>query len=726
MVEILPDVYLELPDSEWPPASAVTPAGTGQVTSWSYDRELIGRTLPGQVRARSGLSIGDGRAEIVQPSSGKPMAPWAVGDRRIAVGGRADLYATDEGPGSDDRRFLGAWQVDPAQGSLLGGSATVQLIEAQYAGRTQPNLLPLYTAGPCEPAWVVAVLARQAGFHNVPPPVASCILAASLSGSLLPEVGGLSVTLPPSAAGWDRSTGPIGPVDLAPDALIGTNGAVMPAGTASWFVTLNVAGTVRLEFSGSTQAPAIELRPGGVLAVRNKLDAAWQTTTYTAGESDDWPNRVQVELQRTGSSGAWSSVRGRARSGPDAAWSSWATSSASSEQPLSSMKGVEINASTGSSLSALQITTSADPALWAAPTADIDPLGGTMIAPWLPGKMDAWTGAQEVCAAFCAASWVTNDRIWMTRGREYLAGAVATSGVVDVDTMVEDLNWSIDPDDVADRLVVTYNPVDVVNIDYTAPFAPVLWSSPDVVVVDPGQTVDVVADVETHGEGLQPWLPVWTSLPLFPPSSWSAFDNREGTGTHVADDALTVTHRQVSAGRTIITVRNNTSSTLYLVDANGAPCLILRSVKVSKQENQVVITKGLAEVDSINEVTVDLGRYVQTAADAQAIADYVWARVSTPSWKVSRTRVRLDWGHDIGQVVELAHPGSDLAVKALIAGAHMEGSDGSIEQFLDLVMLPPTWFDFDQAWAGRTWAAFDALWAGKTWPDFDADPTKTT
>jgi hypothetical protein len=720
--EVLPDVYLELPNSSWPPASAITPAGVAEVTAWSVDREIVGKVLPGQVRARSGLSIGSASATIRQPS-GKPMTPWGRGDRQIVTSGAANLYATDGDPLADERRNLGSWQVDPAQGSLLSPTVPVELIESQYAGRTQLHLLPPNDGDWCDPAWVVSVLAAQAGFHAVPPPVPSAVFAASMSGSLWPERGIINSYYSPSE--WSRATGPLTPVgglagiDFAPQA------DVLSIGGVSAFVTFNVLGTatVQLGYPLVETRPAIQIRPGGILAARATEAAPWVTVDYEAGLSPAHPLRVQVEVQRDGEPGAWTQFRARARSGPDAPWSPWATSNVASNHQTMNWLQLEVPAT--SAIAAMQISTDADPALWAPATADIDALGGKMTVPWLPGTMDAWTGIQEICATYCGATWIDNDGILKTRDRRYLAGNSAHVETLDIDTMVEDLGWSTDPADSADRLVVTYNPSDVERYAGDGEsFGPIIWEAPDVLELLPHQSIEVVADLEFYANAITQWLPVW-DLGAYTASSWSAFDNREGSGDHAADEALVITTRQISTGRMIITVRNTTAGTLYTVDGTGAPCLILRGYKVARQANQATITRGLADSEARNELTVDLGRYVQTPEDANTLADFIWARVSQPMWKATAVRVTLDWTRDIGRIVLLAHPDSDLQVKALVVGLHMTGVDGSVEQLLDLVILPPTWFDFDQAWAGETWAGFDGTWAGANWSAFDNDPLKT-
>jgi len=81
-----------------------------------------------------------------------------------------------------------------------------------------------------------------------------------------------------------------------------------------------------------------------------------------------------------------------------------------------------------------------------------------------------------------------------------------------------------------------------------------------------------------------------------------------------------------------------------------------------------------------------------------------------------------DWSRDLGDVVTLSHPRTGLDVKALVVKIGRDGEPGRVSERLDLVILPPTWTDFDAANAARTWDTWDAAWTGKTWNDFDRDP----
>lgn len=738
-VETLPTIWLRMDGSAWPPAQDGRPAGVVPVGDWSVERELVGSTLPGNVRARSGLSVGAASVTIAQMAV-RPLAPWATtDDRRVVTGRAADLYATYDGHDAIARIELGDWIVAPAAGGLLNPGVSVDLIERQYEGRRSPHQLPptpgrVVQGSLTEAAWAVTELAAQMGYHAVPPPVASCILAVPAQGTVtakrsdaLPDVDTL---VPAGPGGWDRSTGPLTARQFLQLKYLITNGEWLTASGQSIFLTVNYAGTVDFwsEFA-TTLGFGISLRPGSggnrVLAVRVNPGTAgtWATGDFATGADQVHPNRVQVEIQRTGSSSSMG-IRARARSSAEAAWSSWVTApDTTDDRPFNGLMIDTPDTSAADAFSALQVTTEADPALWSVPNADIDPLGVLVGAPWLPAATDAWTGVQEICAATLGAAWITRNKTLMVRDAAYLAGVDRAATPLDVGALAEDISWTVDPADTADRLTVTYQPM-----TYT-PFggaAPEIWRADNVLRVPAGKTVDIVVDFDGPvDDALNQWIPAWDPAAEIVGCVWSAFTNTNGAGAHASDDALSFTHRWVNSGRLVLSIRNLTGTDLFTVDALGQPCLILRTLYQLNQAESEVIELGLPEVEAVNPMSIDLGRHVQRDEDAQAIADFLWARVSTPAWRADSVRVKLDWTIDMGDVLDLTHARSGLRAKALVSKVAFDGSAGEIAQALDLVLLPPTWSDFDASWAGGTWADFDDAWAAGTWADFDRDPTTT-
>jgi hypothetical protein len=129
-------------------------------------------------------------------------------------------------------------------------------------------------------------------------------------------------------------------------------------------------------------------------------------------------------------------------------------------------------------------------------------------------------------------------------------------------------------------------------------------------------------------------------------------------------------------------------------------------------------------------IEIDLSHYVQSEEDANALADFIWGRVNQRSWRANTVTMVPDYRLDLGDVIEIQHTRTGVRSNALVAKVDLSGEPGQVMQKVDLVLIPPTWEDFDEAWANAlpssTWTTFDALWDDYTWVDFDKTPTATT
>ncbi|WP_028472960.1 hypothetical protein [Nocardioides alkalitolerans] len=722
------------------------PLGVRNVTSYDIEHELQGGTLTAATRARSGYSVGAASITIaVDPMS---KVPWSKGADRLRAGGDATLRA--ECPGLEPFP-LGAWVVAPVSGSLTKVGRTVTLREKQYAGRKVANLLPALADNDADPAWMIDTLARQCGFWSTPAPVESCVLSLPLNGAVWAEVG-KDAYPSTSPARWGALGGVVGPTGgpwgaeagFTPGSEWGsTQGftwrlsrALLHSGT-SLYVTGTFDGTASLRFPSSSVQ--VEIRADiGQVAVRGHSSQPWATTSYMPGLDPRHPQRVQLEIQRDGTvtdpmtdtnSGTFGPTRVRARSAHGTAWSPWAVDVSTRSDYIA--RSMWIEGPADATAGGVQCTLAADPALWAPVTADIDPLGGVVTAPWLPGDLDPWSGIQQVAEKWLAGVWPTRDGVLVGRDRHYLAGGTPVVETIDVGRRVEDLPWTIDPANAADRLEVTWSPPDVVETSYeTEVFeSPELWSADEAIRLNPGQVVERVVDLDRLGfiNEFSQWRPVWQSPHLTSPT-WDARFQRGGGGGQVPADALAISTRQVSAGRLIIRIRNQTNSVLWTVDAEGKPALVQRGYRRIDQAQQLIVERGASEHDALNTLTVDLGRHVQRRQDAEEIADFVWSRVQTPGYRVDNVRVVPDWTRHPGQVIYIAHGRSGLASKALVAKVHRTGEAGKARQHLDLVLLVPTWADFAAVWAGRTWHEFAGFWTGRAdneWSAFADDPLLT-
>lgn len=737
-IEVLPVVYAAFPDAAWPPPRPQTPAGVAAVASWHLERELVGSVLPGNVRARSGLSIGSAGFTLAQTEAGQPLTPWSADPtRRVTAGQPVDLYASHNGYGSEVRVDLGEWLVAPVQGSLVAAEVPVELLERQYRGRALDQALPVGRDS-VDPAWIVDTLARQVDHHSTPPAVASTIICAALAGGATPDVGLLGGAL---VDRWGRATGVLGTEGdaiviyawLAPNTVLGSGGGITPipgggsTGNNTNYLTVNVVGEVRFTF-GVGSGPEVEIHADdGEVWARANSSESWEVVEFEGGLDPIHTNRVQLEMvaeDTTGTIGDWT-FRVRARSSADATWSDAAVSPGM--EPGSAFPQVTFDVEEGSSVSAFQITSESDDALWATPTAEIHALGGRIPAPWLPPDKDVWSGIQQVCAVHLGACWVRRDKTLLLQNRDYLAGAFTAGEGFDVGQRVEDLGWTLDPSDSADRLEITYSPVDFVEDDGTG-LQPVVWAAQDAIELAPFETIEITVDVDFYAKvaPIPRWIGAWDTANLDEGSTWCTYSARDGdaSGDLGGYGALSISVRHVSGNRFVLRLTNNLDVTLYTVDADGKPCLILRAPVIAPQANSASVVRGAGLADAVRPLTVDLGKLVQRAEDAEAIADYVWSRVSSPMWKASSVRTRLEWDRDIGDIVQLVHERSGLGVKALVTKVALDGQAGEVAQTLDLVLLPITWGDFDAAWADAAWTDFDDTWSADAWLDFDTNPLR--
>lgn len=164
-IETLPEVFLSLSGSAWPPARGGVPQGTAEVASWSVTRQLTGGALPGQVRGATGHSIATGDVTFPQPE-GAPLSPWARGALSLGPGGKCTLYATHAGPGLAKGLRLGSFVVAPIAGSNTSNEVKLDLDEDSI--RLQKPFTFNWAYDPTnvtfDAAWVLEKVAASAGY----------------------------------------------------------------------------------------------------------------------------------------------------------------------------------------------------------------------------------------------------------------------------------------------------------------------------------------------------------------------------------------------------------------------------------------------------------------------------------------------------------------------------------------------------------------------------------
>lgn len=756
------------------PSIGISVAGTGWLTgaavgSWTLDRELVSSTIPGNIRERNGLSIGAASVNV------RPLVratPWStVAATKVESGLPATLYAQAS---DGTTKQLGAWVTDETDGSISSEAVDVDLLEASFVGRDLPQTLPAYEHPPfdpempVDPVWTIARLLEQAGFPSVPRPnPATTLLAIPMDGaihaSMQPPSGGNYTTSGLVQDGW-QNLGADGPIAGGSGSWVRAIATASAGGTPTIsrlrsgqpiYFTLDVVGTVHiLDFA---QEFLLEITNNGTTAsvfVSNTLGVGSTIVTFPAGQSADWPNRVQIEFKRVaanpfgvvGGGLEWDSATVRGRSSSSAAWSSTRTNTVNNPPAggdgiemlqvvggvaVPDVPGIGASPPPGQFASVAISTDPDDPLLWTPRRAILKPLGGDSGLPFIPEGIDTWQAVQDVASANLGAVIIDLDGMARVLDKDDLAGVGSVGDPIDVGAEWEDLGWTLDPEDSADRLEVSYTPPSIANSDPgSTTLAPVAWDAEDIVRVNAGETltlpvtfsnraaVGVLGTFIVPDGSPSPW---WSQA-----SSIVAFDNPDAVGLPIAGTLLQASATQTSATTAVIKVRNEHTVPIYLVDGNGDPCLILRARTVATFETAQMLSRGASAEDAERPLAVNLTPWAQSQQQAELISNYLWDRISGGAlWKASSVRCRLDWSLDIGQVRPIAHPRTGLAANVLITKVHYDGDDGQIAQSLDLVLIPWTYADFAETWPTQTYAQFAIAQGSRTYADFAADPLWT-
>lgn len=683
----LPEVLVRLDNSVWPVEPGL-PAGTGRCSSWSIERELVANSLPGQIRAQSGFSVGQARVTVRQ-AEGRPLAPWAAPDRRVDTGSAATIEAWNEATGQ--RIQMGRWLVSEVSGSLTSAQVPVTLDEAQYAGRTDIVRLP--AVRDVDPAFVLDRLARQMGFHSTPPPNAGSVLTVPFCGGSLSTQG--YSRLAGAALTWSEATGVPG--------VTGTvSYQVPPIDATTVYLTLNVVGAAVVQVLLAGRSVTV-----GFTDTHKVYVGIGSSVAYTPGLDLNWPTRIQVEVVVSGGT-----ATARVRSSESAGWSPAASGATVDADGQSTV--IMVHTPIGS-VSGLDLATS--PAgQFAPPTARIRLLGAMMPAPWFPAGTDVWTAVRDLADSYSVAARVDNADVLRILTREELAGVGRTKRPIDVDTMVEDLPWTISADDYADRLEVT--------------FQSVTWPEPDAdpyetavgdgkVRVPAGRSVTVAVNLGGYVETLAPWFHV--DDPEMPDvaSEWQANTAEDGTGAVVTSLPLGHVHR--SPAEALVTIWNPLAVDVWMVDEDGSPAMTLRGTGNPTFDARIV-EFGAGAASALKPLTLDLGAHVASESAAREVGAYLWDRCRRPRYRVQSVRLGTpDLSIQHGDIVHLDHSRSGLSTNALVARVE-QSEDGTR---LDLVALPPTYDDFAGVWRGRTYADFAAALSGVTYATHSRDPLMT-
>lgn len=741
------------------------------VENWSSTREIKSASLPGQVRHQTGLSIGTGNAFVKrQPND----FPWKQSLVYELSGQNAQILLAPQG---GTKIPTGQFQVAEIDGNLSSLGVQAALDERTIEGKDQtPGVLDQQwssditqeeiNAQEKDPVWLLAELAEQMGFRagpNVTPGQDGYapILDVPLQGSLVPREP-LNVPYNTSdTISWGSSEGNVG-LSTENDntiVVIYEVGRVIPEAFSITFDLSNAwAGfewnDVDTNGRFGVQVQAFTGDSTVNLVIYSTGYNGTGNTVTNVGPLDitrnpDIPNRIQVEVTLTaGSQFSWSSASVRVRRQEGFWFGPYVhampngvnrqnqhntemetfTTGGDGTAILSNYSVVAHSANSAAVRTALLSTIGGEQG-----RIYLEPLLGTVTSPWLDPNLSLWDTMQALVEAWQGALITDVYGDLKVLNRNTLAGLnnLQQERIVDVGLRFEDVPWRMNWSDQADRLVVKYRPVVEVIAQSGQTGFPSVYEFQDVIIAWPGGndaffTLDYIYPTDLK---LLPFNRKDSDNGFY--HVWDAYRYNNGSGNHIdpnTDIGLRID--RVSSATWKVFIDNRTASPFHMVDNTGTPWLKIRSSWYYDQTQEATIERGVAATDAKSALEIDLGHYVQNEEDANALADFIWARVNQRAWQATTVNAVPDYRLDLGDVVELVHTRTGIRSNAIVTKVDLAGAAGSVTQKLDFTLMPSTWEDFDEAWANAlpssTWTTFDALWDDYTWDDFDRTPTATT
>jgi len=707
-VETAPELFLEFASAAWPPASDGVPAGTAELGSWSVDRSLTGSSLPGQVRGAAGFSIATGSATFAQPL-GEQLSPFAKGDRRLGARGACVLYASHTGAAGSGRLPLGKFVLAPIAGAGLSADVALDLeensinLKRPIAIRWRRNEV-IASRFEIDPSWVLDKIARSAGYFQTPNVRSGTLLSLPLVGGTMAEAG---ETTSATIGGWSEHAGDVG---MGPGGLVIAEIPDGYGGPAAIHVTAEVAGT-----GGEVVLAGLWLNfRGDHVIITHGMVV--QQIMYPAGANLGLA-RIRVSIQDPFSSAPTIRV--------------YSSETLASEPLVMSLASAAIDtanraiavrtdrAPTGRFIRGVMVdTTFRDD--WAfTPNAKINLSGSPLHAAFDALTGFGWDMAQKIAAATLGAVWVSESGVFTYRNRSSLRGGDIVDEVEALDKL-EDLPWVIDPGEIADRVELSYTPTQVVqSVNSTT-----IWEATEAIRIGPRQTITLVVEVAGAVNAPSAFRPVWDET--YEPhqmSRWAAAFSADGSGERPQSSDLVVTARMVSVSTAEIRLTSRTDVTLWAVDGNGSPCLILRTSLQVLPGEPLTISSGLAESTALNPLSIDCGSWVQDSETAQSLLAWVTGQTSHAQAVVPSVRVKPELRRQIGDIVRLTDGKSGLITKALITAVSLAGNGGTYTQHLDFALLDLTWADYDkwlQAHGIDTFAQLDTYMQAHNIDTFDA------
>jgi hypothetical protein len=164
LADELPTVYFHMVGYAWPPANpdAGCPAGWAEVSDWEIECELDAPLLPGQIKSDPKFTAATGKCTVEIPQ-GVVLAPWRAGSERTPDNGKAELWASYDGPTGSTRMLLGQFVLDPMKGNVQNPYLAVTFVQDTIRLR-KDHTIPTTVSSPMIPLRVLEYAATSNGF----------------------------------------------------------------------------------------------------------------------------------------------------------------------------------------------------------------------------------------------------------------------------------------------------------------------------------------------------------------------------------------------------------------------------------------------------------------------------------------------------------------------------------------------------------------------------------
>lgn len=726
-------------------------------------RDLTGGNLPGQVRGKSGFSKASGSMSVALPGVTPWRGPLLPGGTAyLSLDPGLTSPEATVAAGRTTPVFLGEHLVT-SFGADTAQSVEKSLDIEQYApGLNRPPVVPalipdlpwIGEAG-LDATHVLDVVLRSAGYYATPkatPTQAEGVyplLSVPMQGSLLAEIGHIESHFaqgPPRFETVNQHVmwAPMQPDEahyvpepVTPDLRLeySNEGSILlgvdlkPTHPNGAFVVelvgtvLQIAGEDALAYgdrllNGITRV-AISIQQGRLyVAVRNH-GPAYAITSTDIGVTQ---GRIGIEIQAELGGG----VRARATWGVDGGVNEWSAWTAEARSTTAGALLYTVDWEVENLWVGIQDMSISSLVYARRPEATADLQGELYLADFVrPDRLedtatlsladspllgvisvegeDGWSILQDLATKTQGAMWLAEDGP-VYRSRHLMRGATGVVDRVKAQESLADIPWRVTIDDMADRVEVTYGGV-VSQVADSAMGQPRIkvWELTDKVMLAPRASVTFKAEWEGAAQNMSGFRSAYdTIFPGLPESAstYAMAYMESGGGTQPPDNSLIVTVVQTGPSSADVSVKSNSTKTLWLVNGFGDPTLVLRVNLLLTEADPRTMAAGVDADQATNPLHLDLRPWVQDDQAAADILGWVKAQTERPLPVLEQVSIRPNALRQIGDVVSLIDDvDTGLDSKVLVSSLTTQVAPGSFKQDANITLLDPTFYDLDAAFS---------------------------